>query len=333
MIREAIKKIKNRADLSGDEMAKVFSEIMDGIAEKNDVKEFLLSLRAKGESLDEIVASAEVMRQKSLKVSTSIRDLVDTCGTGGAARHDVNISTIVAILLSACGIKVAKHGNRSYSGRCGSADFLEGLGINIKMDPEMAARSLENAGFVFIFAQKYHPAMKNVVQARKELATKTIFNILGPLSNPAGATMQTVGVYAPDMTEIMAAALKRLGAKKAFVVHGLEGFDEISIKGKTKVSELRDGHIETFEIAPSDFGIEEGDISEVLGGDRNHNVSVGLDVFNGKRNAVRDMVLINAAAALKMVGRVGTLTDGIKEAVECIDSGRALKKVQQLRKA
>jgi anthranilate phosphoribosyltransferase len=223
MIKEAVKKLKEKIDLEGPEMVDVFNEIMTGAAEKGDVKDFLLSLKEKGESPEEIAAAAKVMREKSTKVVTKSKDLIDTCGTGGAKVNDVNISTVVAIILAACGLKVAKHGNRSFTGKCGSADILEELGVNINNKPEKVAALIDEIGIGFIFARNFHPAMKNVMEIRKELATRTIFNILGPLSNPAGARMQILGVYKPELTEIMAEALNKLGSEKAYVVHGMEG--------------------------------------------------------------------------------------------------------------
>ncbi len=334
MIKEAIKKVSKNIDLNSQEMVVVFNEIMTGTAKKEDVKEFLLSLKAKGESPEEIAAAAKVMREKSTKVNVSKENLIDTCGTGGAKINDVNISTINALVLAGCGLKVAKHGNRSFTGKCGSADILEELGVNINNKPEEVAELIEKVGIGFIFAKNFHPAMKNVMGIRKELKTRTIFNILGPLSNPAGAEMQILGVYKPELTEIMAEALNKLGSKKAYIVHGLEGLDEISIKGKTKVSELKDGKIETRHIEAEDFGIKEGPLEEIRGGDREYNKKVALEILEGKdKTARRDMVLINAAAALKMAGKAVDFKEGVRLAAECIDSGKALAKLNDLRKA
>lgn len=333
MIKEAIKKISQKINLESQEMVSVFNEIMSGVAKKEDVKEFLLSLKTKGESPDEIAAAAEVMREKSTKVNVEAKDLIDTCGTGGARINDVNISTIVAIVLAGCGVKVAKHGNRSFTGKCGSADILEELGVNIHMSPEKVRELIEEVGIGFIFAPDFHPAMKNVMGARRELATRTIFNILGPLSNPAGAKMQILGVYKPGLTEIMAEALNKLGSERAYVVHGLEGLDEISIKGETKLSELKDRKVTTRYIGPKDFGIEEGAIEEIMGGSREHNARVVLDILNGKKGTSRDMVLINAGAALKMVGKAADFKEGLKLVAECIDKRVALEKLNRLRDA
>ncbi len=332
MIKEAIKKVAQKIDLDGQEMASVFNEIMTGTAKEEDVRGFLLSLKAKGESPDEIAAAAKVMREKCTKVKVDTHDLIDTCGTGGAPVNDINVSTINALVLAGCGLKIAKHGNRSFTGKCGSADILEELGVNINNTPEEVAELIEKVGIGFIFAKNFHPAMKNVMKIRKELKTRTIFNILGPLSNPAGAKMQILGVYKSELTEVMAEALNRLGSEKAYVVHGLEGLDEISIKGKTKLSELKAGSVTTQYIQPADFGIKEGALEEILGGSREENKVKVLGILEGKdKTARRDMVLINAAAALRMAGKARDFEEGVKLAAECIDSGKAFAKLESLR--
>ena len=332
MIKQAVDKLAKKTDLSRQEMVSVFNEIMSGEAEKERVKEFLLFLKAKGESPDEIAAAAEVMREKCTKVRTSTENLIDTCGTGGAKISDVNVSTVAAIVLAGCGIKIAKHGNRSFTGKCGSADILEALGVNIKGTPEKIAELIEKVGVGFIFAPNFHPAMKNVMGIRKELKTRTIFNILGPLSNPAGAKMQILGVFAPELTEVMAEALNKLGGERAYVVHGMEGLDEISIKGKTKISELKDGKVTTGYISPEDFGIKESTLDEIAGGDCEYNKKAVLDILGGKdKTARRDMVLMNAAAALKMVGKAKDFKEGVRLAAECIDKGKAVEKLNNLR--
>jgi anthranilate phosphoribosyltransferase len=331
LIKKAIEKVSKNEDLEPSEMVAVFNEIMSGEAEKQDVKEFLLSLKTKGESPAEIAAAANVMRERSTKVDTLAKDLIDTCGTGGAKISDVNISTIVAIVLAGCDVKVAKHGNRSFTGKCGSADILEELGINVAQTPERVAEMIEKIGIGFIFAPNFHPAMKNVMEIRRELATRTIFNILGPLSSPADVKMQILGVYDSRLTEVMAEALNKLGSEKAYIVHGLIGLDEISIKGETKVSELKNGIVTTYYISPQDFGIEEGRIEDILGGSREHNARVALDILNGAKGAPRDMVLINAAAALKMIGKVEGFKEGMRLVAKCIDSGKALEKLNALR--
>lgn len=332
MIKDAIEKLLKKSELSPPEMEKVFIEIMDGGAEKEDVKKFLLALAQKGESPLEIAAAAEVMRKKSVRIEVAAENLIDTCGTGGAAVHDINVSTISAIVLAGCGLRIAKHGNRSFTGKCGSADLLEALGVNINKKPSEVAGLIEKIGIGFIFAPNFHPAMKSVSEVRRELKTRTIFNLLGPLSNPAGAKMQIVGVYKPELTDILAEALRKLGSEKAYVVHGMEGLDEISIKGKTKISELKDGRVMPPRfVNPADFGLKEGRLEDATGGLPAYNAKVAIDILNGKAGAPRDMVLMNASAALLMSGRVSDLKEGVKMAAECIASGNAIAKLNQLR--
>jgi len=330
MIKEAIKKTRERLDLTPKEMTAVFDEIMSGAPESGDVKEFLLALKAKGESPEEIAAAARIMRERCVRVRTRSADLIDTCGTGGAKINDVNISTLSAIVLAACGLKVAKHGNRSFTGRCGSADIMEALGVDINASAEKTAEEIDTVGIGFIFAKNYHPAMKNVAGIRKELKTRTIFNILGPLSNPAGAKRQIIGVYKPELTEVMARALGELGAEAAYVIHGMEGLDEISIKGKTRISSLEAGGVTSSYISPEDFGMRERPLDGIEGGTCERNKKIVLGVLKGEKGAPRDMVIINAAAALKMTGAASGFKEGSGMAAECIDSGRALAKLDEL---
>ncbi len=332
MIKQAIQKVLEKIDLDSVEMALVFGEIMGGEAEKEDIKAFLSALSKKGETPGEIAAAAEVMREKAVKVSVPAENLVDTCGTGGAVINDVNISTISAIVLAGCGLRVAKHGNRSFTGKCGSADLLEALGVDINQKPEKVAELIGKIGIGFMFAPIFHPAMKNVTEARRELKTRTIFNILGPLSNPAGAKMQIVGVYKPELTEIIAKALNDLGSEKAYVVYGMEGLDEISIKGATKISELKNGELlPPRSVTPADFGLKECRLEDIAGGSPARNAEIALDILNGGTGAPRDAVLINAAAALKMTGKAADFKEGVKLAADCVDSGRALAKLNSLK--
>lgn len=331
MIKEATEKILTKRDLSAPEMESAFEEIMGGGTDKEDVKRFLISLAAKGESPEEIASAAAVMRKKAVRVTVSPDKLIDTCGTGGAAINDVNVSTISAIVLAGCGLRAAKHGNRSFAGKCGSADLLEALGVNIEQKPERVADLIEKIGIGFMFAPNFHPAMKNVMDARRELKARTIFNILGPLSNPAGVKMQVIGVYKPELTEIVAEALNKLGSERAYVVHGMAGLDEISIKGETKISELKRGKVTTYMVRPGDFGLEEDPLEEITGGPPARNAAIALTVLSGQKNALRDMVLLNAAAALKMAGEVFDFQSGVEAARDSIDSGRALRKLNALR--
>ena len=332
MIKEAIKKIKAKTDLSKEEVFGVFAEIMSGATPKEDIKDFLKTLSEKGESADEIAAAAQVMRNKAIRIESGLKDLVDTCGTGGAPVRDVNVSTISAIVIAASDIKVAKHGNRSFTGKCGSADLLEALGVNIHIKPDKAVKLLKEANFTFIFAPDYHPAMKNVVEARRELASRSIFNILGPLSNPAGADIQVLGVYDEKLTELMANSLAKLGTKAAMVVHGLLGLDEVSIKGKTKVSEVKNGKVSTYYVTASDFGIAESPLDEIKGGDPAYNKKIALDILGGKDKGPRcDMVLINAACVFKLTGKAKDFKEGVKMAEKTIDTGAALAALEKIK--
>ena len=331
MIKDIIKKLEAKIDLDSKEMTGVFDEIMSGGADNEDIKRFLLRLKEKGEKPHEIAAAAGIMRAKATKVDVSTDKLIDTCGTGGAPFHDANISSIEAFVVAGCGLKVAKHGNRSFTGKCGSADIMEALGVNINASPETVTRCIEDCGAGFIFAKNFHPAMKNVMQARKELKTRTIFNILGPLANPAGVKMQILGVFSADITELIAEALGFLKSEKAYVVHGMEGIDEISVKGDSKVTELAGGKVSTFTVEPKDFGLEEGSLNDVKGGDAAHNKELALSVLEGRnRSSLRDMVLMNASAALKMAGVAPDFKSGLSIAAESVDSGRARGVLKQL---
>ena len=332
MIKEAIKKIKAKTDLSKEEVFQVFAEIVSGSTPKEDIKEFLKTLSKKGESAEEVASAAQVMRNKAVRIESQLVDLIDTCGTGGAPIRDVNVSTLAAIVIAASGLKVAKHGNRSFTGKCGSADLLEALGVNIHIKPDKAVKLLKEVNFTFIFAPDYHPAMKNVVEARRELASRSIFNILGPLSNPAGANIQVLGVYDEKLTELMADSLARLGTKAAMVVHGLEGLDEVSIKGKTKVSEVKDGKVSHYYVTASDFGMAESPLDEIKGGDREYNKKIALNILSGKdKGPRRDMVSINAACALKLAGKVKGFKEGAALAGKVIDSGAALATLEKIK--
>lgn len=332
MITEITEKLERKIGLSSGEMEAVFEEIMAGAAGKEDVKRFLTLLAAKGESPEEIAAAARVMRKKAEKVAISPEGLIDTCGTGGAAFHDINISTISAFVVAGCGIKVAKHGNRSFTGKCGSADILEALGVNINRNAEEVGFLIKNAGIAFLFAPIFHPAMKNVAEARRELKTRTIFNLLGPLSNPAGVKTQILGVYKSDLTEIMAEALKELGSERAYVAYGTAGIDEISIEGKTRISELKDGKVSTYYVTPADFGLREGSLDEIKGDSPSCNKEAALRILKGEeRGTPRNAVIINAAAALVLAGSAPDFKSGAGLAAKCIDSGRALQKLNTLR--
>ncbi len=332
MIKEAIEKVARRIDLSEGEMRASFEEMMSGEVTSADIKAFLEALRKKGETVTEITAAAKVMREKSERVDVGGDTVLDTCGTGGSGIKAFNISTAAAFVVAGCGVKVAKHGNRSASRQCGSADVLEALGVKIGIAPEVVAKCIREAGIGFMFAPVFHAAMKHAASPRKELRGKTIFNILGPLSNPAGATHQVMGVYNTKLTEIMAGVLKNLGSKRAFVVHGMDGLDEITIADKTRISELESsGRIDTYDVKPEDFGLKKAHLEDIKAGSVKENAEIFMSVLKGTATpAHREIVLANASAGLVCAGRSKNFKDGVKLAAESIDSGRALDKFLKL---
>lgn len=323
MIREAIARLVEGADLSQPEAALVMEEIMNGQATGAQVGSFLTALRIKGETTGEITAFAGVMRECARKVNPKAGGvLVDTCGTGGDGMSTFNISTAAAFVAAGCGVPVVKHGNRSVSSRCGSADVLEALGVNPEIGPDRASEILEKYNIVFLFAPLYHPAMRHAAGPRRELGIRTVFNILGPLANPAGATAQLVGVYDPGLTEKIAHVLSCLGLERAMVVHG-SGLDEISTTGPTLVSELVAGTVRTYSLRCQDVGIRPANLEDLRGGDAGTNARILRDIFSGTRGPARDIVLMNAGAAVYLGGKAGTIGEGIAKSEESIDSGRA----------
>ncbi len=344
MIRESLYKVVNRQDLSEEEMIKTMTEIMEGKATQAQIGAFITALRMKGETVEEITGAARVMREKALKIGSGNglvsldRDdinidqetIVDTCGTGGDGTNTFNISTITAFVVAGAGLKVAKHGNRSVSSRCGSADVLEELGINLNITPADVERCLNEIGIGFLFAPLLHGAMKYAIGPRKEIGLRTIFNILGPLTNPAGANVQVLGVYEPELTGTLAHVLKNLGSKSAFVVHGVDCIDEISITGETLVNELKDGEVKEYTIHPEDFGLPCSSIDSIRGGNARDNAKIVRSVLNGEDGARRHVVLLNASAALVAAGKASDFKEGIEIAEESIDSGNALKKLDDL---
>jgi len=331
VIKEAIEKVVRKIDLTEDETRGVFDEIMSGRAAPADIKTFLEALRKKSESIVEITAATRVMRARSARIDSGTDTVLDTCGTGGSGINAFNISTTAAFVVAGCGVKVAKHGNRSASQQCGSADVLEALGVKIDIAPEPVAKCIHEVGIGFMFAPVFHAAMKYAALPRKELGGKTIFNILGPLSNPACATHQVIGVYSPQLTEIIAGVLKNLGSKRAFVVHGMDGLDEITITGNTKISELNDGRIDTYDVKPEDFGFKRARLEDIKGGSAKENAEILLSVLKASAMpAQRDIVLANASAGLVCVGRSRNFKEGVKLAEESIDSGCALDKLLKL---
>ncbi len=318
-----IDKLQHRVDLTVDEAAGAMEAIMDGQAAPSQIAGLLVGLAMKGERPDEIVGLARTMRARATKLSRSFAPVFDTCGTGGDGAHTFNVSTVAALVLAACGVRVAKHGNRSASSRCGSADLFEELGVNVSATPPIVERCLDEAGIAFLFAQVFHPSMRHAAPTRKELGVRTAFNLLGPLTNPAGASRQLVGVPRPELTELVARSLAQLGAERAWVVHGADGLDEISTTGYTKVSECRGGAVNTFYLHPADVGLAKSAPATLRGGDARENATIARDVLSGRPGAPRDIVLLNAGASLLIAGRVPTIPEGIALAAEAIDSGRA----------
>jgi anthranilate phosphoribosyltransferase len=318
-----IDKLQRRVDLTVAEAAGAMETIMDGRAQPAQIAGFLVGLAMKGERPDEIVGLATTMRARATKLSRSFAPVFDTCGTGGDGAHTFNVSTVAALVLAAAGVRVAKHGNRSASSRCGSADLLEELGVNIAAPPAVVERCLDGAGIAFLFAQIFHPSMKHAAATRKELGVRTAFNLLGPLTNPAGASRQLVGVPKPELTELVARSLAQLGAERAWVVHGADGLDEISTTGYTKVSECRNGAVNTFYLHPADVGLAKAAPEALRGGDAADNAAIARGVLGGRPGAPRDIVLLNAAASLLVAGKVATIPEGIAMAAEAVDSGRA----------
>ena len=330
MFSDLIEKLRRRVDLTEAEAAAAMGAIMDGVASPAEIAGFLVGLVMKGERPDEIVGLARTMRQRAVTLPVPAGAVFDTCGTGGDRAHTINISTMAALVVAACGVPVAKHGNRSVSSRCGTADVLEALGVNLAATPATAARCLEQAGIAFLFAQTFHPAMKHAASTRRLLGIRTAFNLLGPLTNPAGATRQLVGVPQPELTELVARSLGLLGSERAWVVHGADGIDEISTTGYTKISECRDGAVNTFYLHPGDVGLGKSPPELLKGGDAAQNAGVVREVLAGAPGAGRDVVLLNAGASLLIAGRVATVPDGIAMAAEAIDTGRAAATLERL---
>jgi anthranilate phosphoribosyltransferase len=290
----------------------------------------LSALVMKGERPAEIVGFARAMRAHAVPLDAPAGDVFDTCGTGGDRSGTFNISSAAAVVIAACGVPVAKHGNRSVSSRCGSADVFEALGVNVAASPAAVERSLRDTGIAFFFAPTFHPSMKHAAQTRRDMGIRTAFNLLGPLTNPAGATRQIVGVPRPELTDLLARSLLLLGSKRAWVVHGADGIDEISTTGYTKVSECRHGAVSTFYVHPSDFGLPKAAAGDLTGGDAAENASILKKVLAGERGPRRDVVLLNAGAALFVAGRVDTIREGIAAAASAIDSGAATQRLEQM---
>ncbi|MCX8022082.1 MAG: anthranilate phosphoribosyltransferase [Syntrophorhabdaceae bacterium] len=332
MIREAIDKAVNMVDLKEEEMACVMEEIMEGKATSAQIASFITALRIKGETIDELVGAAMIMRKKALKIRHN-GDVVtvDIVGTGGDGLMTFNISTAAAFVVAGGGIRVAKHGNRSISSRCGSADVLEKIGIDVEAPPDRAERLLNEVGIAFLFAPTYHVSTRYAVGPRREIGIRTIFNMLGPLTNPASADHLLIGVYKEELCEMFAHALLRLGAKRAMVVHGFDGMDEITVTSETKVAEIKEGQIINYTIDPRDYGIPLYDSQGLIGGNSDENAFFLREVLSGReRGAKRAAVLINAGAAFYVSGHCRDLTEGIVRAERVIDSGSAMAKLEEL---
>jgi anthranilate phosphoribosyltransferase len=332
MIKEAVAKVVEKQDLSMAETEGAMKEIMSGEATPSQISAFITALRMKGETAAEIAGCARVMREHAIRVSPKRSDVVDTCGTGGDASGTFNISTVVAFVAAGAGLGVAKHGNRSVSSKCGSADLMEALGIKISLPAEQVAQCIDEVGIGFLFAPAFHPAMKHATPVRREIGLRTIFNVLGPLANPAWAKRQLLGVYSADLTEVMAEVLRELGTEHARVVHGHGGLDELSTTGPSRDSELRSGKVKTYELDPRKLGLPKASITDLLGGTVEENVKILKAVLSGEKGPKRDIVLLNAAAVMVVGGKAKDFKEGLMVAAESIDSGRALAKVGELAK-
>ncbi|ACL73872.1 anthranilate phosphoribosyltransferase [Thioalkalivibrio sulfidiphilus HL-EbGr7] len=329
-MQQAIRAVTQRIDLSEQEMTAVMGLIMNGEATPAQMGGFLVGLAMKGETVDEVTAAARVMRDLATRVEVQAGHLVDTCGTGGDASGSFNISTASALVVAAAGGRVAKHGNRSVSSKSGSADVLEAAGVNLDLSPEQVARCIEQVGVGFLFAPKHHGAMKHAVGPRREMGVRTLFNVLGPLTNPAGAPNQVLGVFSNRWLEPLARVLGRLGSRHVMVVHAEDGLDEISIGAPTRVAELRDGEVTVRLIAPEDFGMERADLSRIRVEDAAGSLAMIRGVLDGQPGPARDIVLLNAGAALYVADVAGSHAEGIEMAREAINSGAAAEKLQQL---
>jgi anthranilate phosphoribosyltransferase len=329
-IREAIEKLVNRVNLSEGEMISVMDEIMTGEATPLQVASFLTALRMKAETVEEITGAARVMREKAHRVKTGFKTILDTCGTGGDQKGTFNISTTSAFVVAGAGVNVAKHGNRSVSSQSGSADVLGALGVKVDAPKERVEECIATIGIGFLFAPLLHEAMKYAVQPRRDIGIRTIFNLLGPLTNPALATHQLIGLYSGELVGTIARVLNNLGSVRAMVVHGMEGLDEISLCGPTKIAELRDGEVKEYLLEPETLGLKRCRLEELRGGNAEESAKIVRAVLERKKGAARDVVLLNSGAALYISGKARTISEGLRIAAESIDSGKAQHKLEQL---
>jgi len=326
-------KLMRRRDLTADECAESIDAILAGQLSEVQIAAFLAAMSTKGETVEELAGAARAMRRRAVRMQPVGQVVVDTCGTGGDNSGTFNVSTTTAFVVAGAGVAVAKHGNRSVSSRCGSADVLEHLGVKIDAEPEIMEQALNEVGIAFLFAPRYHGAMRHAMPVRKALGVRTIFNLLGPLANPAGATCQLLGVYAPELTEMFAHALRLLGTRRAFVVHGHDGMDELTICAATRVSELDNGVVKTYDLAPERYWGDRADATDVAGGDVTANAAILTAVLGGETGARRNLVVLNAAAALVAANRAPDIAAGLELASQAIDSGAAANKLHELVKA
>jgi anthranilate phosphoribosyltransferase len=329
MLREAIQAAIEGRHLSRAEAAAAVDAMLDGTAPPALIAALLIALRVKGETPDEIAGAAQALRTRAARVDVPLDRLVDTCGTGGDGAHTFNISTAAAFVAAAAGARVAKHGNRAASSKCGSADVLAALGAEVELPPEAVAACIRECGIGFLFAPRHHAAMRHVAPVRKELGVRTLFNLLGPLANPAGARRQLLGVPSPHLVDVLARTLVELGADRAFVVHGHGGLDEISPAGPTRVAEVRGGRVREFEITPEELGVAPGPVEDLRGGDADRNAALLKEVLRGERGARRSAVLLNAGAAIAAAEVCESIRDGVRLAEQAIDSGAALERLEQ----
>jgi len=311
-------------------MAFMINQILSGTIKDSQIGAFMACLAARKETFEELAGAAMAMRRKSAKVQTLSKYVIDTCGTGADSSGSFNISTATAIVVAGCGVTVAKHGNRSITSKCGSADVLEELGVKIDIDPEIVEEAVNGIGLGFLFAPKFHNAMRFAAKARKEVGIKSIFNMLGPLTNPAAAKYQLIGVFDADLTQMFAECLKILGTKRAWIVHGHDGMDEISICSNTRISELNDGRIRTFDLDPKEFFNTYADPGAIKGGGKKQNAAIIKSILKNKKGPRRDIVLINSGAALMIAGKADSLANGIEMAKDSIDSKKAAEKLEEL---
>jgi anthranilate phosphoribosyltransferase len=330
MFRDNLSTIIQGVDLSAEQTAEMITDIFSGEIGDAQIGGFMAALATKGETFEELAGAARAMRRKAVSVQTTAKTVMDIVGTGGDGAQTFNISTTASFVVAGGGVTVAKHGNRAISSKCGSADVLEALGVNLTVAPEIVEEAINTVGIGFMFAPLYHGAMRHAAKARQQLGVRSIFNMLGPLTNPAAANCQVLGVYAPQLTEMFAQALKLLGAKRVLVVHGHDGLDEISVCAPTRVSELNDGMIRTYDINPEQYFENPAEADDLRGGDSAQNAVITTDILNGQTGPKRDVVLINAAAAFMAAGMAKDLKNGIQAAEEAIDSGAAIAKLEAL---